>query len=203
MSEIALTAFQHHDNSVFSPASQQVQHDDIITWKHFLHYWLFVRVRYGISTFNSLAPGRFKFKFRWIIFKLISVNGGWGISYEIALRWMPLGLTDDKSTLIQVMAWCCQATGHYLSQFWLRYLSPNGVTRPQWVNLCILFKGIATQSFVIFFSLSARTSCLKQSSFPWFDSPWHFCDVTVMIRCMYRYMMGMVQRYPISNGPFY
>ena len=27
------------------------------------------------------------------------MNGGWGISHEIALRWMPLVLTDDKSTL--------------------------------------------------------------------------------------------------------
>ena len=43
-------------------------------------------------------------------FKLTLVNGGWGISYEIALTRMPLDLSDDKSTLVQVMAWCCQAT---------------------------------------------------------------------------------------------
>ena len=52
---------------------------------------------------NSLAPGRFQFNFRQVIFKLALVNGGWSISYEIALRWMPLDLTD-KSTLVQVMA---------------------------------------------------------------------------------------------------
>ena len=40
----------------------------------------------------------------------------------------------DKSTLVQVMAWCYQATGHYLSQCWPRYMSPYGVTRPQWVK---------------------------------------------------------------------
>ena len=85
--------------------------------------------------FNSLAPGRFQFNFRKVIFKLTSVNGGWGISYEIALIWMPQDLTDDKSTLVQVMAWCRQATSHYLSQCWPRSLWPNGVTRPQWVNL--------------------------------------------------------------------
>ena len=84
---------------------------------------------------NSLAPGRFQLNFRWVIFKLILVNGGWGISYEIALRWMPMDLTDDKSTLVQVMAWCRQATSHYLSQCWPRSLSPNGVTRSQWVNI--------------------------------------------------------------------
>ena len=84
---------------------------------------------------NSLAPGIFKFNFRWVIFKLNLLNGGWGISYEIALRWMPLNLTDDKSTLVQVMAWCRQATSHYLSQCWPRYMSPNGITRPQCVNI--------------------------------------------------------------------
>ena len=60
--------------------------------------------------------------------------GGWDISCEIALKWMPLDLTDDKSTLVQVMAWCHQAPSHYLSQCWPRSLSPYGVTRPQWVN---------------------------------------------------------------------
>ena len=29
-----------------------------------------------------------------------------------------LNLTDDKSALVQVMAWCRQATSHYLSQCW-------------------------------------------------------------------------------------
>ena len=55
---------------------------------------------------NSVAPGRFQFNFRKVIFKLTLVNGGCGISYEIALRWMPQDLTDVKSTLFQVMAWC-------------------------------------------------------------------------------------------------
>ena len=62
------------------------------------------------------------------------MNGGCGISYEIALRWMPLDLTDDKSTLVQVMAWFRQAPSHYLNQCWPRSMSPNGITRPQWVD---------------------------------------------------------------------
>ena len=85
-------------------------------------------------TANSLAPGRFEQNFRQVIFKLISVTDGWDISCKIALRWMPLDLTEDKSTLVQVMAWCHQATSHYLSQCWHRLMSPYGVTRPQWVN---------------------------------------------------------------------
>ena len=51
---------------------------------------------------------------------------------------MSLDFTDDKSTLIQVMAWCRQATSHYMSQCWLRSLSPYGVTRPQWIKHYIL-----------------------------------------------------------------
>ena len=83
---------------------------------------------------NSLAPGRFEENFREVIFKVISVTDGWGISCKIALRWMPLNLTDDKSTLVQVMAWCCQATSHYLNQCWSWSLTPYGITRLQWVN---------------------------------------------------------------------
>ena len=48
---------------------------------------------------------------------------------------MSLDLTYEKSILLQVMAWCCQATSHYLSQSWPRFMSPYGVTRPQWVNM--------------------------------------------------------------------
>ena len=84
--------------------------------------------------FNSLAPRRIEINCREVIFKLISVIDGLGISCEIVLTWMPQVLTDDKSTLIQVMTWCHQATSHYLSQCWPGSLSPYGVTRPQWVN---------------------------------------------------------------------
>ena len=47
---------------------------------------------------------------------------------------MPMDLTDGKSTLVQVMAWCRQATSHYLSQCWPRSLLPYGVLRLLWVN---------------------------------------------------------------------
>ena len=62
--------------------------------------------------------------------------GGWGIFCKIALRWMSMDLTD-KSTLVQVMAWCRQATSHYLIQCWPSSMSSYGITRPQWVKLNI------------------------------------------------------------------
>ena len=48
----------------------------------------------------------------------ITVIDGRDTCCEIALRRMSLDLTDDKSILVQVMAWCRQATSHYLSQCW-------------------------------------------------------------------------------------
>ena len=42
---------------------------------------------------------------------------------ETVLRWMPENLTDEKSTLVQGMAWHPQAT----SQYWAKSLSPCGV----------------------------------------------------------------------------
>ena len=36
--------------------------------------------------------------------------------------------------MVQVMAWCRQATSHYLSQCWLSSVSPYDVARPQWFN---------------------------------------------------------------------
>ena len=83
---------------------------------------------------KSLAPWRLEWNFKLAVFKLILVTDGWGIFCETTLRWMSLDLTDDKSTLVQVMAWCRQATSHYLIQCWFRSLTPYGVTRPQWVN---------------------------------------------------------------------
>ena len=53
---------------------------------------------------------------------------GRGIFCEIALRWMQLHLSDDKSTLVQVMAWCRQATSQYLNQCWPRSLPPFSAT---------------------------------------------------------------------------
>ena len=83
---------------------------------------------------NSLAPGRFQWTFIYVIFKFILVTDGWDISCEIALLWMSMGLTDDKSTLVQVLAWCRQATSHYLSQCWSRSMALCGVSRPWLVD---------------------------------------------------------------------
>ena len=72
-----------------------------------------------------------------ITFKLNLWNSSLDTRCDIALRWMPENPTNEKSTLVQIMARCCQATSHYLNQCWSRSALPygiTGVTRPQWVD---------------------------------------------------------------------
>ena len=83
---------------------------------------------------NSLAPGRRARNFKIIIFKLIPWTDISGAACKIVVRWIPQNSIDDKSTLVQVMAWCRQATSHYLSQRWARSMLPYGITRPRWVK---------------------------------------------------------------------
>ena len=117
---------------------------------------------------NSLSPGKFESNFRYLIFQIISLINGWGISSELVLRWMLLDLADDnKSTLVQVMAWCRQATNHYLSQCWPRSLSPYGITRHQWV------KGNLNQRKTFSFKKMLWKSLSRKM--------WLFCLVTIKI----------------------
>ena len=87
-----------------------------------------------------------------VIFGLVLLIDGWAIFCEIALKYMALDIAVGKSTLVQVMAWCSQATSHYISQCWPRSLLPCGVTRPQRVNMTvdigINFNGLNYATFV-------------------------------------------------------
>ena len=84
---------------------------------------------------NSLATKRCGANFAPAFFKLILWINIWHISCEIGFRWVPYNAICDKSVLLQVMAWCHQATSHYLSQCWPRFMLPYGITGPQWVNV--------------------------------------------------------------------
>ena len=113
---------------------------------HYLNQcWLIIR---GVlwhtseSSFAGIAQGIDSgYEFEKDILKNIfkSPRGQW-------VKWMPQMSFDAKSTLVRVMAWCRQATSHYLSQCrqatshymsqcWPNSLSPHGVNRPQWVEL--------------------------------------------------------------------
>ena len=117
---------------------------------------------------NSLAPERPGCHFKTAIFTLVLLIGIFTSSKGDALRWMPRDLNDEKSTLVQVMASCRQATSHYLSQCWPSSMSPYGVARPQRVNSLwssvVLWrqKSGSTLAQVMAFCLAAPSRYLNQ-----------------------------------------
>ena len=66
-----------------------------------------------VSSFNSLAPERCGRSDCKTQFTSVLIT-----SCETGLRQVPQNPIDNKSTLVQVMAWCHQAPSHYLSQCW-------------------------------------------------------------------------------------
>ena len=112
--------------------SFHIHMDWMIAWKHSDDYYR----RWFSVAINSLAPGRPGCHFKTAIFNLLSI-GIFTSSDDNPLRWMPWDLADDNSTLVQVMAWCNQATRLYQNQCWPRPPTPYGVTRPQWVKLSV------------------------------------------------------------------
>ena len=65
------------------------------------------------------------------IFKCNFVNENVLISIRIWLNFVPNGPIDNKSSLVQIMAWCF----HYLNQWWPGSLTHTCITQPQWVKL--------------------------------------------------------------------
>ena len=85
--------------------------------------------------FNSLASGDFD-EILYMIFEFILVTDGEYLSRTCSQMNVtgPFLWYHDKSTLVKVMAWCRQVTSHYLSQSWPKFMSPYGVTWPQWLK---------------------------------------------------------------------
>ena len=82
------------------------------------------------QSFNSLAPGRFECNSKSVIFTLFLLIGIFRSYNDKAISWMAEDFTDDKSTLVQVMAWCRRSKSYYLSQCRPRAISPYRVIRP-------------------------------------------------------------------------
>ena len=77
----------------------------------FCLFWLYIPRNYKInhtiflSTFNTFRPRRNGCHFADNIFKYISMNEKFCILIQIPLKFVPKGLIDNKSALVQVMAW--------------------------------------------------------------------------------------------------
>ena len=88
---------------------------------------------------NSLAPVKFEWNFRYVIFKWISVLG-WGIPLwncpnmnVTGLHWRSINIGSGNGLMPP-------GNKPYLSQCWPRSLSPYGITRPEWVKIPSLWK---------------------------------------------------------------
>ena len=79
------------------------------------------------SRINPLSLGKFSSISKCVSLKHFVMNDIWNSFCAIDLSQMPAGLIDDKSAMAQVMAWCRQATSHYLSQGCPRSMSPCDV----------------------------------------------------------------------------
>ena len=105
--------------------------------------WLWIsmyNLRNDILSFRAdcrLAPSQWEMSLQsnaishWLGANLESAPS---FQVNITLKWMSKDLIGGKSTLVQVMAWCRQATSHYLSQF-----RPRSPDMPQWVKNLIWF----------------------------------------------------------------
>ena len=118
-----------------SPLHQQLEESSLSSMKDMIS--LMMPSRWNVNVLYLLSPERYCGNFKCVI--LQHVCNMFDISSffsEIAFRIMPQDLSDDKLTLVQVMAWCHQATSHYLSQSqcWPRSMLPFVITRPQWAN---------------------------------------------------------------------
>ena len=108
-------------------------------WNQNIHY-LYTEIQLGWSSYkqlhvNSLAHGICSCNLQLIIFKLISRLNIWNTHCTISpLRWMPQNLTNDKSSLVQGMAWCHQAPSHSLNQRWPSSMMTYGIIKPLWIN---------------------------------------------------------------------
>ena len=104
-----------------------------------------------------------------------SISFYWLVSSH-RLRIIPWDECQGTSP-VQVMAWCCQATSHYLSQCWPSSMSPYVVTRPQRVNEAIIespYQPLTldvqmTSRKLMFIQLSQLTRCPLYVS-PFFNS---------------------------------
>ena len=94
-------------------------HEKSFTWK---------LMTSSAMSINSLTPGTCGSNVNCIIFEPIIQNISLSSCNEIAFGWVTPNLINEKSTLVQVMAWYRQATSYYLSQYCPRSMSPYGVT---------------------------------------------------------------------------
>ena len=78
-------------------------------------------LNWPLDMLNTLRPRQNGRHFTDDIFKCIFLNENISILTKISLNFVPKGRINNIQALVQIMAWCWQATNHYLNQWWLVY----------------------------------------------------------------------------------
>ena len=95
-----------------------------------------VRV-YIIYRNNTLRPRQNGRCFTDDTFKRIFLNENVRILIKISLKFVPKGLINNISTLVQIMAWRRSGDKPLSEPMMVSLLTHICVTRPQWVNKCM------------------------------------------------------------------
>ena len=57
---------------------------------------------------------------------------------KILLKFVAEGPIDNKSSIIQVMGSCQTGNKPLLNQWWLSFMKPHGITKPQWAQIKVV-----------------------------------------------------------------
>ena len=94
-----------------------------------------------LVTYKLIGPLEIGMAFYMSNFKLILVIDSWGTSRQIALIWTLVDLTDEKSTLVQLMVWCRQSSAITWTNAdsdlcrHIALLGHNDINRWQWTTI--------------------------------------------------------------------
>ena len=88
----------------------------------------------GLTTVNTLRPGRNDRHFPDDIVKWIFLNENVSIPIEISLKFVPKGPIDNIPALVKIMAWRRPGDKPLSEPRIENLLTHICVTRPQWVN---------------------------------------------------------------------
>ena len=84
---------------------------------------------------NTLRPKQNGWLFADDMFKRIFLNEDICISNKISLKYVPRGLIDNMSTLVQIMAWRRPGDKPLSEPMMIGLLTHICVTRPRWVKM--------------------------------------------------------------------
>ena len=93
----------------------------------------------NLTAFNTLRPRQDGRHFTDDIFKRIFLNENIWIPIKISLKFVPKGSINNIPALVQVMAWRRPGDKPLSEPMMINLLTHICVTRPQWVNISMLY----------------------------------------------------------------